>query len=90
MELVAFSRGRTEGCDVESQRQAALGLVNSGEAASWELLPLSYDGQVLRVAATDPAVHLGDLCLFLGVTRIDVEVWSGEQFAAGLAESYPE
>ena len=74
---------------MESQRQAALSLINSGEAERWELLPLSYDGQVLRVAATDPAVHLGDLCLFLGVARIDVEVWSGEQFAAGLAESYP-
>lgn len=73
---------------MEPQRQAALGLVPANLAELYRLVPLSYDGEVLRIAA-ECAVAENDVWQFLGVTRVDVELWPAERVAAALAESYP-
>ena len=76
---------------MDSQRQAALNLVPQTIAELYRFVPLSHDGEVLRIAVAECAeyAYVDDLRQFLSVARVDVELWPAERIPVALVESYP-
>ena len=75
---------------VESSQRSALDLMSKNMAELYRLVPLAYDGEVLRIAATaEYAAWLDDLPDLLGIGRVEAEYWPGERVTAALAEAYP-